>query len=168
MSRAPIRSLPDSVANLVAAGEVVQRPSSVVKELMENSIDAGASEVEVTLTHSGRSRIQVRDNGQGIDPEDLPLALVRHATSKLRDADDLFALTTMGFRGEALASMAAVGQVSLRSRTADHEVGIELRCSGGKHEGSSPSPGPVGTTVAVDHLFFNVPARRQFLKSDAI
>ena len=90
MSRAPIRSLPDSVANLVAAGEVVQRPSSVVKELIENSIDAGASEVEVTLTHSGRSRIQVRDNGQGIDPEDLPLALVRHATSKLRDADDLF------------------------------------------------------------------------------
>ena len=168
MSRAPIRSLPDSVANLVAAGEVVQRPSSVVKELMENSIDAGASEVEVTLTHSGRSRIQVRDNGQGIDPEDLPLALVRHATSKLRDADDLFALTTMGFRGEALASMAAVGQVTLRSRTADHEVGIEMRCSGGKHEGSAPSPGPVGTTVAVDHLFFNVPARRQFLKSDAI
>ncbi len=168
MSRAPIRALPESVANLVAAGEVVQRPSSVVKELVENALDAGATEVEVSLLDAGRTRIQVRDNGHGIDPEDLPLALVRHATSKLREPDDLFALTTMGFRGEALASMAAVGQVKLRSRTADHEVGIELRCSGGSHEGSSPSPGPVGTTVTVDSLFFNLPARRQFLKSDSV
>ncbi|MGA0109272.1 MAG: DNA mismatch repair endonuclease MutL [Schleiferiaceae bacterium] len=168
MSRAPIRALPESVANLVAAGEVVQRPSSVVKELVENALDAGATEVDVVLLQAGRTRIQVRDNGHGIDPEDLPLALVRHATSKLREPDDLFALTTMGFRGEALASMAAVGQVSLRSRTADHEVGLELRCFGGEHEGSNPSPGPVGTTVTVDNLFFNVPARRQFLKSDPV
>ena len=164
MNRSPIRALPESVANLVAAGEVVQRPSSVVKELVENALDAGATEIEVTLNQAGRTRIQVRDNGHGIDPEDLPLALVRHATSKLREPDDLFALTTMGFRVEALASMAAVGQLKLRSRTADYEVGIELRCSGGNHEGSSPSPGPVGTTVTLDNLFFNVPARRQFLK----
>ena len=168
MNRPPIRALPESVANLVAAGEVVQRPSSVVKELIENALDAGATEVVVGLRDAGRTRIFVRDNGHGIDPEDLPLALVRHATSKLRDPDDLFALTTMGFRGEALASMAAVAQVTLRSRTADHEVGIELRCFGGAHEGSSPSPGPVGTTVTVDNLFFNVPARRQFLKSDVL
>ncbi len=168
MNRAPIRALPESVANLVEAGEVVQRPSSVVKELVENALDAGATEIEVTLNQAGRTRIQVRDNGHGIDPEDLPLALVRHATSKLREPDDLFALTTMGFRGEALASMAAVGQLKLRSRTADFEVGIELRCSGGNHEGSSPSPGPVGTTVTLDNLFFNVPARRQFLKSDTV
>ena len=168
MNRSPIRALPESVANLVAAGEVVQRPSSVVKELVENALDAGATEIEVTLNQAGRTRIQVRDNGHGIDPEDLPLALVRHATSKLREPDDLFALTTMGFRGEALASMAAVGQLKLRSRTADYEVGIELRCSGGNHEGSSPSPGPVGTAVTLDNLFFNVPARRQFLKSDTV
>lgn len=168
MSPAPIRELPESVANLVAAGEVVQRPSSVVKELVENSLDAGATEIEVALLDAGRTRIQVRDNGHGIAPEDLPMALVRHATSKLREPDDLFALTTMGFRGEALASMAAVGQVKLRSRTADHEVGIELRCSGGQHEGSMPSPGPVGTSVSLDNLFFNVPARRQFLKSDPV
>ena len=163
-----IRLLPDSVANQIAAGEVIQRPASVVKELVENAVDAGAQSVEVIIRDAGRTLIQVVDNGKGMSDTDARMAFERHATSKITQADDLFALQTMGFRGEALASICAVAQVELRTRTADSEVGTRLVISGSKVEIQEPTACGVGCNMMVKNLFFNIPARRKFLKKDAV
>ena len=160
-----IHLLPDSVANQIAAGEVVQRPSSVVKELMENSVDAGAGSVSVVITDSGRTLVQVIDDGKGMSETDARLAFERHATSKIRCAEDLFALSTMGFRGEALASIAAVSQVELVTRRAEDELGTMLQMSGSQLELQEPVAAPVGSNTKVKNLFYNIPARRKFLKS---
>ncbi len=160
-----IHLLPDSVANQIAAGEVVQRPSSVVKELMENAVDAGASRVQVNITDSGRTLIQVIDNGKGMSETDARLAFERHATSKISSADDLFSLSTMGFRGEALASIAAVAQVELVTRRAVDELGTLLVISASKLEAQEPVAAQAGSNFKVKNLFYNVPARRKFLKS---
>jgi len=164
----PIHHLPEEVANQIAAGEVVQRPASIVKELMENALDAGATEIHVAILDAGRTSIQVMDNGSGIVPEDLAAAFARHATSKIQSADDLFALHTMGFRGEALASISAVSHSTIKSRTAQVAVATELSCEGGRLGQAKKSAGLVGSTITAKNLFFNVPARRQFLKNDAI
>ena len=161
-----IRLLPDSVANQIAAGEVVQRPSSVVKELLENSIDAGADRIELWLTDAGKSCIQVIDNGKGMSETDARLSFERHATSKIKEAKDLFNLHTMGFRGEALASIAAVAQVELQTRTANDEMGVSITVEGARCIDQHPVMCPVGANFAVRNLFFNVPARRRFLKSN--
>ncbi|MBR1713026.1 MAG: DNA mismatch repair endonuclease MutL [Alloprevotella sp.] len=161
-----IRLLPDSVANQIAAGEVIQRPSSVVKELVENAIDAEASLVQVYIVDAGRTLIQVIDNGKGMSETDARLAFERHATSKIAAAADLFSLRTMGFRGEALASIAAVAQVELRTRTKEQELGISLQIEGSRVKAQEPVSCPVGANFAVRNLFFNVPARRKFLKSN--
>ena len=160
-----IHLLPDSVANQIAAGEVVQRPASVVKELMENSIDAGAAKVQVVITDGGRTLIQVIDDGKGMSESDARMAFERHATSKITSAEDLFALSTMGFRGEALASIAAVAQVELVTRRADDELGTQIVMSGSLLEQQEPVAAPVGSNFKVKNLFFNIPARRKFLKS---
>ena len=162
-----IQLLPDSVANQIAAGEVIQRPASVVKELVENAVDAGARNIRVLVVDAGRTSIQVIDDGKGMSETDARLAFERHATSKIRKADDLFALTTMGFRGEALPSIAAVSQVELRTRMADNELGICLRLSASRVEGQELVSCPVGSNFKVENLFFNVPARRKFLKTNA-
>lgn len=163
-----IRILPERVANQIAAGEVVQRPASVVKELIENSIDAGATSILVNIIDAGRTSIQIVDDGKGIHSEDLQNAFARHGTSKLSNAEDLFTLTTMGFRGEALASIAAVAHASIRSRTGNCDFAFELDCIGGRLGNVKKVAGSVGTVLTVKHLFFNIPARRQFLKNDAI
>ena len=160
-----IHLLPDSVANQIAAGEVVQRPASVVKELVENAIDAGATKVQVVVADGGRTLIQVIDNGKGMSESDARLAFERHATSKISSADDLFALTTMGFRGEALASIVAVAQVELTTRRADDELGTHIVMGGSKLEAQEPVAAPVGSNFKVKNLFYNIPARRKFLKS---
>ena len=160
-----IHLLPDSVANQIAAGEVVQRPASVVKELVENSIDAGATKVQVLVADGGRTLIQVIDNGKGMSETDARLSFERHATSKISSADDLFALTTMGFRGEALASIVAVAQVELITRRADDELGTHIVMGGSKLEAQEPVAAPVGSNFKVKNLFYNIPARRKFLKS---
>ncbi len=160
-----IHLLPDSVANQIAAGEVVQRPSSVVKELMENAVDAGASSVSVVISDGGRTLIQVIDDGKGMSETDARLAFERHATSKIARAEDLFSLSTMGFRGEALASIAAVAQVELITRRAGDELGTLLSISGSRFELQEPVAAPVGSNFKVKNLFFNIPARRKFLKS---
>lgn len=162
-----IQLLPDSVANQIAAGEVIQRPASVIKELVENSIDAGARTINVLVTDAGRTSIQVIDDGKGMTETDARLSFERHATSKIRQADDLFALRTMGFRGEALASIAAVAQVELKTRTADNEIGTHISISGSKVTGQEPASCPVGSNFQVENLFFNVPARRKFLKTNS-
>ena len=161
-----IRLLPDSVANQIAAGEVIQRPASVIKELMENAVDAGATHIDVVVTDAGKTAIQVIDDGKGMSDTDARLAFERHATSKIREASDLFALHTMGFRGEALASIAAVAQVELRTRTADEELGTKLVLGGSKVESQEPIATPIGSNFIVKNLFFNIPARRKFLKSN--
>ena len=161
-----IHLLPDTVANQIAAGEVIQRPSSVVKELVENAVDAGATLVEIVVEEAGKSLIQVIDNGCGMSVTDARLAFERHATSKIRQADDLFALRTMGFRGEALPSIAAVAQVELRTRTNDDDLGVCLRIEGGKVRDQQRVTTPRGANFAVRNLFFNIPARRKFLKSN--
>lgn len=161
-----IQLLPDSVANQIAAGEVIQRPASVIKELVENAVDAGAKTINVLVVDAGRTCIQVIDDGKGMSDTDARLAFERHATSKIREAGDLFALTTMGFRGEALASVAAVAQVELRTRQANEDVGTVLTVSGGKCLAQEPCACPVGSNFKVENLFFNVPARRKFLKSN--
>ncbi len=160
-----IHLLPDSVANQIAAGEVVQRPSSVVKELVENAVDAGATKVQVVVADGGRTLIQVIDNGKGMSETDARLAFERHATSKISNADDLFALKTMGFRGEALASIVAVAQVELVTRRADDELGTCIVIGGSRLESQEPVAAPVGSNFKVKNLFFNIPARRKFLKS---
>jgi len=163
-----IQRLPEHVANQIAAGEVVQRPASVVKELMENALDAGAQRISVALKDAGRNRIVVEDNGEGMGAEDAALCFERHATSKLRSADDLLGLATMGFRGEALASIASIARVELRTRRAEDELGLSLTVEGGEHQPIEPVHCEVGTRMTVKHLFFNVPARRNFLKSDPV
>lgn len=162
-----IQLLPDSVANQIAAGEVIQRPASVIKELVENAVDAGATTINVLVVDAGRTSIQVIDNGKGMSETDARLAFERHATSKIRQADDLFALHTMGFRGEALASIAAVAQVELKTRLETDDIGTHLSISGGRTTGQEPVSCPVGSNFSVENLFFNVPARRKFLKSNA-
>ncbi len=161
-----IHLLPDSVANQIAAGEVVQRPASIVKELVENSLDAGATLIQVLVIDGGRTSVQVIDDGKGMSETDARLAFERHATSKIIKASDLFALTTMGFRGEALASIAAVAQVELKTRRPEDELGTFIRISGSKVEQEEPIACPVGSNFSVNNLFFNVPARRKFLKSN--
>lgn len=161
-----IQLLPDSVANQIAAGEVIQRPASVIKELVENAIDADAKRIDVVVVDAGRTSIQVIDDGRGMSETDARLAFERHATSKIRKADDLFALSTMGFRGEALASIAAVAQVKLKTRMIESEVGTELVISASKVVQQQPVSCPVGSNFIVDNLFFNVPARRKFLKTN--
>lgn len=161
-----IHLLPDSVANQIAAGEVIQRPASIIKELVENSLDAGATHIQVVVEDAGKSLVQVIDNGCGMSTTDARLAFERHATSKIRQATDLFSLTTMGFRGEALPSIAAVAQVELRTRMADSELGTSITIDGSKVTGQNPVQCPVGANFAVRNLFFNIPARRKFLKSN--
>ena len=162
-----IQLLPDSVANQIAAGEVIQRPASVIKELVENALDAGATSIHVLVTDAGRTCLQVIDNGCGMSPTDARLSFERHATSKIREASDLFDLHTMGFRGEALASIAAVAQVELRTRTANDELGTLLTINGSRFGGQEPVSCPVGSNFKVENLFYNVPARRKFLKSNS-
>lgn len=162
-----IQLLPDSVANQIAAGEVIQRPASVVKELMENAVDANARHVNVLVVDAGRTSIQVIDDGKGMSETDARLSFERHATSKIRKPDDLFNLHTMGFRGEALASVAAVAHVELRTRTEDEEIGTQLTIAGSRFSGQEPCACPVGSNFKIENLFYNVPARRKFLKSNA-
>lgn len=162
-----IQLLPDSVANQIAAGEVIQRPASVIKELVENAVDAGARNIRVLVTDAGRTSLQVIDDGCGMSETDARLAFERHATSKIRKADDLFSLHTMGFRGEALPSIAAVAQVVLTTRMATDEIGTCLTLHGSRVVSQEPVACPVGSNFRVDNLFFNVPARRKFLKSNA-
>ncbi len=162
-----IHVLPDSVANQIAAGEVIQRPASVIKELVENSIDAGADSIQVVIKDAGRTLIQVIDNGKGMSETDARIAFERHATSKIQSAEDLFSLHTMGFRGEALASIASIAQVELRTRRPEDEVGTLIEVAGCKVENQTSVSCPVGTNFAVKNIFYNVPARRKFLKSNA-
>jgi DNA mismatch repair protein MutL len=163
-----LKILPRNIADMIAAGEVVQRPASVVKELMENAVDAGADEITVTVTDAGRTLIQVIDNGSGMSPDDAVLCFERHATSKIATAEDLQEITTFGFRGEALASIAAVSDVVLRTRREEDEVGVEVHLSGSEHISTREVAAPKGSNFAVRNLFFNIPARRKFLKSDNV
>jgi len=161
-----INLLPDNIANQIAAGEVIQRPSSAVKELMENSIDAGATQIKLIVKDAGKQLIQVIDNGSGMSDMDARMCFERHATSKIKSIDDLFKITTMGFRGEAMASIAAVAQVELKTRRTEDETGVYILNEGCEVKTQEPCQTPVGTSIAVKNLFFNVPARRQFLKSN--
>src|SRR5947199_3714703 len=160
-----IRQLPPDVVTKIAAGEVIERPASVVKELLENSVDAGATRIDVDLDQGGTELIRVVDDGHGIEPDDLPLVFASHATSKLRDADDLFRVGTLGFRGEALASIGGVAQVALQSRPPDQPAGAEITCHGGQLSAVRPWNGSPGTRLEVRHLFYNVPVRRKFLRA---
>ncbi|MCK5693484.1 MAG: DNA mismatch repair endonuclease MutL, partial [Bacteroidales bacterium] len=161
-----IHVLSDAVANQIAAGEVIQRPASVVKELMENAVDAKANTIWVIIKDAGKTLIQVVDNGCGMSDLDAERCFERHATSKISKAEDLFSIRTSGFRGEALASMAAVAEVSLKTRQKGNELGIQIRMAGSKLESKDPVQAPVGSNFQVRNLFFNIPARRKFLKSD--
>ena len=163
-----IQLLPDSVANQIAAGEVVQRPASAVKELIENAIDAGADKIKLIVKDAGKSLIQVIDNGCGMSITDARLCFERHATSKIRQAEDLFAIRTMGFRGEALASIAAIAQVELKSRRVEDELGTIIQIEGSKVVSQQPEALPAGTSICVKNLFYNIPARRNFLKSNSV
>lgn len=163
-----IQLLPDHIANQIAAGEVIQRPASAIKELVENSVDAQASEIEIIIKDAGRTLMQVVDNGKGMSETDARLCFERHATSKLRTADDLFNIQTLGFRGEALASVAAIAHLELKSTTADSLTGTQIILEGSKIIEQTPCSCPVGTSISIKNLFFNVPARRNFLKSDNV
>src|SRR5262245_29173168 len=165
MSR--IRQLPPTVVTKIAAGEVIERPASVIKELLENSIDAGSTRIDIEIEQGGIERVVVVDDGDGIEPGDLELAFASHATSKLQDADDLFRIGTLGFRGEALASIGGVAQVTLESRAAGQEVGAEIQCNGGQLSPVRTWNGTPGTRIEVKHLFFNTPVRKKFLKATA-
>lgn len=165
MGKGKIEILPDAIAQKIAAGEVIERPASVVKELVENAIDAGSSEIVIELQSGGLQLIRVADNGEGMVPEDVPLALQRFATSKIRRAEDLYAIQTMGFRGEALPSIASVSQLILKTRHASSMVGTRVVCEGGQIISISEMGFPVGTEVEVRQLFYNFPVRRKFLKS---
>ena len=163
-----IKLLPDSVANQIAAGEVIQRPASVIKELVENAIDAQATHIQIILKDAGRTLIQIIDDGVGMSETDARLAFERHSTSKIRTADDLFTLQTMGFRGEALASIAAISQVELRTRRSDEQLGTRLIINASQCESQEPDMCPVGSNFMIKNIFFNVPARRKFLKSNQV
>ncbi|MCB0754311.1 MAG: DNA mismatch repair endonuclease MutL [Flavobacteriales bacterium] len=163
-----IRLLPDSVANQIAAGEVIQRPASAVKELLENSVDAGASKIQLIIEDAGKVLIQVIDNGKGMSENDARMCFERHATSKIETADQLFAINTKGFRGEAMASIAAVAQVEMKTRTEDNPIGVQINIAGSKIQKQEACQTPVGTSTSVKNLFFNVPARRNFLKSNQV
>jgi DNA mismatch repair protein MutL len=163
-----ITLLPDHVANQIAAGEVVQRPASVVKELLENAIDAGSDHVQLIIKEAGKQLIQVVDNGNGMSITDARMAFERHATSKIKSASDLFALNTKGFRGEALASIAAVAHVEMLSKTSEDEIGTQIKIAGSEIREQEPVVAPQGTSISVKNLFFNIPARRNFLKSNTV
>ena len=163
-----ISLLPDHVANQIAAGEVIQRPASVVKELLENAVDAKASTIQLILKDAGKTLIQVIDDGLGMNKSDVKLAFERHATSKINIAEDLFALNTKGFRGEALASIAAISNVETHTRISGQELSQCIKIEGSKIKEQSLSTKPRGTSIEVKNLFFNIPARRNFLKSDAV
>jgi DNA mismatch repair protein MutL len=163
-----IKLLPDSVANQIAAGEVVQRPASVAKELLENAIDAGATEIQLIIKDAGATLVQVIDNGCGMSETDARMCFERHATSKIAAASDLFSIRTLGFRGEAMASIVAVAQVEMRTKTAASELGTEILVEGSRIKNQSPCSSPTGTSTSVKNLFFNVPARRKFLKSPSV
>jgi DNA mismatch repair protein MutL len=162
---ADIFQLPRSVINKIAAGEVIERPASVVKELLENAVDAGSTRIDLLVEQGGSQLIRVADNGCGIVPEQLELAVASHATSKIQDAEDLFNVETLGFRGEALASIAEISQFHLRSRTPEQEAGAELDVVGGEKSAVVPCGCPVGTTIEIRNLFYNTPVRRKFLKT---
>lgn len=161
-----IKLLPDSVANQIAAGEVIQRPASVVKELLENALDAGATQINLIVKDAGRTLIQITDNGIGMSATDARMCFEKHATSKIKQPDDLFKLHTFGFRGEALASIAAIAHVELKTKTADEELGTEILIEGSKLKSQQSCSTPTGTSFSIKNLFFNVPARRNFLKSN--
>ena len=161
----PIRQLSASVVNKIAAGEVIERPASVVKELLENAVDAGSTQIELTIQQGGAELIRVTDNGHGIPQSQLPLAVTSHATSKIVDADDLFRVGTFGFRGEALASIAEISQTMIRSRTEDQDCGFEMQVNGGHREEAQPCGCPIGTTIEVRQLFYNTPVRQKFMKT---
>ncbi len=163
-----IQLLPDAIANQIAAGEVVQRPASVVKELMENSIDAGATYIQLIIKDAGKGIVQVIDNGSGMSETDARMCFERHATSKIRKAEDLFSITTMGFRGEAMASIASVAQVELKTKRADDELGTSIKIDGSVLKSQESIQAPQGTSIAVKNLFYNIPARRNFLKSNPV
>ncbi len=163
-----IQLLPDAIANQIAAGEVVQRPASALKELLENAVDAGATQIQVVVKEAGKQLIQVIDNGKGMSATDARMSFERHATSKIRNSSDLFSIRTFGFRGEALASIAAVAQVELKTRQAEAELGTLIQIEGSEVKNQEPFAGNVGTSVAMKNLFFNVPARRNFLKSNSV
>lgn len=163
-----IKLLPDSVANQIAAGEVIQRPASVIKELVENSVDAGATEISIVIRDAGKTLIQVQDNGMGMSDTDARMAFERHATSKIRQAGDLFTLHSMGFRGEALPSVCAISEVELKTRKSGEQLGTHLVIEASKVKSQQPIATDQGTVIAVKRLFFNVPARRKFLKSDSV
>jgi DNA mismatch repair protein MutL len=162
-----IQLLPDNIANQIAAGEVIQRPASAVKELLENAVDAGATEIKLLINDAGKALIQVIDNGMGMSETDARMCFERHATSKIKSIDDLFHIRTMGFRGEALASIAAVAQVELKTRRKEEEIGCSIEIENSLVKKQEPAAAPIGTSIAMKNLFFNVPARRNFLKSNA-
>src|SRR6202167_4037281 len=161
-----IRILPENVANKIAAGEVVERPASVVKELLENALDAGARSIRIEVESGGKRLIRVIDDGSGMNHDDALLAFERHATSKLRTADDLLSIATLGFRGEALPTIAAISRLVLETRTAEEEQGTRIEFAGGKILGVKPAGVPAGTSISVADIFYGVPARRKFLKSE--
>ncbi len=161
-----IHKLEPNISNKIAAGEVVERPAAVVKELVENAIDAGATKITVEIKKAGKALIRVTDNGYGIDPDDIDLAFERHATSKIETVDDIYKVVTLGFRGEALASISAVSNMDVISRQSDKETGVKLSMSGGRKLSKDETGCPIGTTMVVKDLFFNTPARLKFLKSD--
>ena len=163
-----IKLLSDAVANQIAAGEVVQRPANAIKELLENSLDAGASKIQVLIKDGGSTLMQVIDNGKGMSETDVRLCWERHATSKIQKAEDLFHLSTYGFRGEAMASIAAVAQVEMKSRRAEDEVAQYIRIEGSEVLEQRADAAPVGTNISIKNLFYNIPARRNFLKSIAV
>ena len=163
-----INLLPDNVANQIAAGEVVQRPSSVIKELLENSIDAGSTEIDIVIEKGGKKTIKVIDNGTGMSVKDSKMAFERHATSKIKNADELFSIQTNGFRGEALSSICAISQVELISKSKSVDLGVKINLEGNKLKNEKMVVAPIGTSISVKNLFFNIPARRNFLKSDSV
>ena len=163
-----IQLLPDHVANQIAAGEVVQRPASVVKELLENALDAGSESIQLIVKEAGKILIQVIDDGKGMSVTDARLSFERHATSKIKSAEDLFAINTKGFRGEALASIAAVSHVEMKTKQTQDEVGTYIKIEGSEITTQDVCVTPKGTSISVKNLFYNIPARRNFLKSDAV
>ena len=163
-----IQLLPDTVANQIAAGEVIQRPASAIKELLENAVDAGSKRIELYVKDSGKTLLQIIDDGCGMSPTDARMAFERHATSKIRSAEDLFSIRTMGFRGEALASIAAISHVEIKTRRQGDELGTIIEIEGNEIKNQQPAGTAVGTSILIKNLFYNVPARRNFLKSNSI